>query len=210
MPGVAAERIMVIPIAAPVTAGPAHTAPFRLSAFAGRTIAVSFVTQASSSVCSDVSGKFAYLQHHIDPRTEHLVTVMLDRTSADDAALARYAAGLAASADRWTFARSSNDAAALEPWLRIELNAPPSTQHAEQVAIIDPSGNLADVVDAQANDPDVIRQALDDVAHGRRAARKREDALRLIARSAVLLAIVFGALFVSSILPTRRGNPASP
>jgi hypothetical protein len=201
---------MLIPVTVPIAATPGHTGPFRLSAFAGRTIAVSFVTDASSSVCRDVSGKFAYLQHRIEPRTEHLVTVMLDRTSANDAALARYAAGLAASAGRWTFARGSNDAVALEPWLGIELDGAPSTQHAEQIAIIDAAGKLADVVDAHAEEPDAIQQALDDVAHGRRAARKRQDALRLIARSAFFTVIVFGMLFVLSAFPVRRRKPESP
>jgi cytochrome oxidase Cu insertion factor (SCO1/SenC/PrrC family) len=201
---------MLIPVTVAVQAAPAHTAPFRLSAFAGRTIAVSFVTQASSNICSDVSGKFAYLQHHIDPRTEQLVTVMLDPASAGDAALARYAEGLGARADRWTFARGSNDAAALEPWLEIALDALPSTQHAEQIAIIDASGKLADVVDAHADDPAAIQQALDDVAHGRRAARQRDNDLRLIARCALGSVIALGTLFGISVVPVRRRKPASP
>lgn len=199
---------MLIAIAVPLHAAPAQTAPFRLSAFAGRAVAVSFVTQASSNVCGDVSRKFAYLQHHIDPRTEHLVTVMLDPKSSDDAALGRYAAGLAARADRWTFARRSSDATALEPWLQIEQSAPLSTQHAEQIALIDASGKLDDVVDAHALDPASIQQALDDVAHGRRAARQRDDALRLIARCTLSLLILLGGLFALTVLPTRRRTPA--
>jgi cytochrome oxidase Cu insertion factor (SCO1/SenC/PrrC family) len=203
---------MSIPVSAvpPAHVAPAHVAPFRLAAFAGRTIAVSFVTQASSSVCNDVSGKFAYLQHRIDSRSEHLVTVMLDPAASGDAPLARYASGLAASADRWTFARTSSDAAALEPWLEIALDASPTTQHAEQIAIIDASGKLADVVDAHADDPAAIQQAIDDVAYGRRAARLRHDDLQLIAKCAFWMAVAVAALFGVSVIPAWRRKSALP
>jgi cytochrome oxidase Cu insertion factor (SCO1/SenC/PrrC family) len=197
-----------MPISIPVTAT-VHAAPFRLSAFAGRTIAVSFVTQASSSICNDVSGKFAYLQHHINPHTEHLVTVMLDPAANSDAALARYAANLSANDQRWTFTHTSNEAAELEPWLQIALNASPATQHAEQIAIIDASGKLVDVIDAHADDPAAIQQSIDDVAYGRRVERLRHDDLQLIAKSAFWLVLLVGALFGISFLPERRKKPTS-
>jgi cytochrome oxidase Cu insertion factor (SCO1/SenC/PrrC family) len=193
-----------IPVTAAVHAAPAHAAPFRLSAYAGRTIAVSFVTQASSSICNDVSGKFAYLQHHLDPRREHLVTVMLDPAARSDAAVARYAANLSANDVRWTFAHPSSESAELEPWLQIALNASPVTQHAEQIAIIDASGRLVDVIDAHADDPAAIQQAIDDVAYGRRVERLRHDDLQLIAKCAFWLVLLVGALFGISFLPERR------
>jgi cytochrome oxidase Cu insertion factor (SCO1/SenC/PrrC family) len=198
-----------VPVSIPVRAAPAHAAPFHLAAFAGRTIAVSFVTQASSSVCNDVSGKLAYLQSRIDPRTEHLVTVMLDPAANSDAALARYASGLSSNAARWTFTHPSKESADLEPWLEMSLDAPPSTQHAEEIAIIDASGKLAEVVDAHADDPAAIQQAIDDVALGRQAERLRHDDLQLIAKSVFWLLVALGGLFAIIFIPSRRRKPAS-
>ena len=182
---------------------PPHVAPFRFAAFAGRVVAVSVVTSSRSPECTRVSGQFSYLQHRIDRRSEHLVSVIIDRSMRSDAAIARYASELDARADRWTFTGSSSEAAALMSYLDLSDAAGERSAHSQRVAIVDRVGHLADVVDA-SNGPSVVEEALNDVALDRHSSRIVRDALRTIGWTTFCLLVVFAGLTALVWFPLKR------
>jgi cytochrome oxidase Cu insertion factor (SCO1/SenC/PrrC family) len=181
---------------------PAQVAPFSFDALAGRTSAVSILTAVRSNACTNVSAQFSYLQHHIEPRSQHLVTVVLDPAANSDRAIALYALRFHLRADRWTMARGSSDASALAHALGIESKPDPSA-HVHRVAIVDRAGQIVEVVDTGLGNPYVIKGALDQVAFGHR----RDRVLGLLNRWLVWLGMAFLAalgLVKFAAAPRRR------
>lgn len=66
--------------------------PLRLDGFTDKVTVLSFVFSRcpDRTVCPTITGKFAYLQHHLDPRYFHLVEVTLDPMYDSPAVLAAY------------------------------------------------------------------------------------------------------------------------
>jgi cytochrome oxidase Cu insertion factor (SCO1/SenC/PrrC family) len=80
--------------------------PLRLDSFAGKVTLLSFVFSRcpDPTICPAISGKFLYLQHHLDPRRFHLVEVTLDPTYDSPAVLAAYGRQFNADPKMWTIA----------------------------------------------------------------------------------------------------------
>jgi protein SCO1/2 len=91
---------------------PAHTLvdqrgrPLRLDAFAGKVTILSFVFSRcpDRTVCPAISGKFLYLQNHLDPRHFHLVEVTLDPAYDSPAVLDAYGRQFDANPQMWSIA----------------------------------------------------------------------------------------------------------
>jgi protein SCO1/2 len=80
--------------------------PLRLDEFAGKVTLLSFVFSRcpDATVCPAISGKFLYLQRHLDPRRFHLVEVTLDPTYDSPAVLAAYGRQFGADPQMWSIA----------------------------------------------------------------------------------------------------------
>ncbi len=79
-------------------------APVRLDRISGKVTVLSFVFSRcpDKTVCPAISGKFAYLQSHLDPRAFHLVEVTLDPVYDSPAVLAAYARRFGADPRMWS------------------------------------------------------------------------------------------------------------
>ena len=71
------------------------------------------------------------------------------------------------------------------------VQSEPSQVLVRRVAIINPAGQLVEIVDAGGGDPSVVERALNEVAFGRR----RDPALELIAWSLLWLVVMIVAAF---------------
>jgi protein SCO1/2 len=80
--------------------------PFRLDGFAGKVTILSFVFSRcpDRTVCPAISGKFLYLQRHLDPQRFHLVEVTLDPAYDSPAVLHAYARQFDADPRMWSIA----------------------------------------------------------------------------------------------------------
>lgn len=80
--------------------------PLRLNDAAGKVTILSFVFSRCPdlTVCPAISGKFLYLQHHLDPRHFHLVEVTLDPAYDSPAVLAAYGRQFDADPRMWSIA----------------------------------------------------------------------------------------------------------
>ncbi len=78
--------------------------PLRLDRIAGKVTILSFVFSRcpDQTICPAISGKFLYLQHHLDPRYFHLVEITLDPTYDSPAVLAAYGRQFDADPRRWS------------------------------------------------------------------------------------------------------------
>jgi len=80
--------------------------PLRLDAFPGKVTLLSFVFSRcpDATICPAISGKFLYLQRHLDPHRFHLVEVTLDPTYDSPAVLAAYGRQFDANPQMWSIA----------------------------------------------------------------------------------------------------------
>ncbi len=137
-----------------------------LGSFAGKRLLVGFATasEGAAGACASISGKFAYLQHRIDPRRVHLLQISAD--PADDAApgvLRAYARAYGIDRSRWTVAGGATaGVAAVDATL---VQAAKAAQIGDvfgsAVGVIDERGRLVAVLDASTGTPDrLLDQAL--------------------------------------------------
>ena len=143
--------------------------PIRLSDFRGKTVLLSFIyTRCPDlSVCPAISGKFAYLQHHLDPRHFQLVEMTLDPLVDSPAVLAAYGRQFGADPGRWSLITGESaqvknvlDSFALDP---LETN-PGRIIHGDTLAILDNDGKIADVIPTSGWAPDDVLATADNVA----------------------------------------------
>lgn len=133
---------------------------FSLAAFRGKTVLLSFfvTSGATRAICDAVSGKFAYLQAHLDPRRYHLMQVSIEPQNDSPAAIRRYADLFGADPARWTLANGRFSEVVMFDWyfeLTTPLHSGPSG-HAELIEILDHSGRLTGYLDASRLTPDEI------------------------------------------------------
>lgn len=141
-------------------------ARFTLDSFAGKRLLVGFATasEGAAGACASTAGKFAYLQHRIDPVRVHLVQLSADPV--DDSApgvLRAYARAYGIDRSRWTVASGAvQDIAAVDAALvQAAQRAKIKDVFGSAVAVIDERGRLVAVLDAAAVAPDdLVRQAL--------------------------------------------------
>ncbi len=140
--------------------------PVRLDrAFAGKTAMISFVFTRCPDVtlCPAISGKYAFLQSHLDPKRFALVEITLDPPYDSPAVLRRYAAQYGADPAIWTLLTGKGqtvqrllDAFRIDS-LRVSTS---NFLHNDRLFIVSPTGHIAYIVDTADWDPrGVLAQA---------------------------------------------------
>jgi cytochrome oxidase Cu insertion factor (SCO1/SenC/PrrC family) len=110
-----------------------------------------------ASMCPLVAAKFARMQRAIGASRVRLVTLTLDPTYDTPAVLKRYGAAYAEDPRRWRMGTGAPDA--LEELAARLGIAPGVVVHTEAVAVLDPAGRVARLVDGNAWTPDEILAA---------------------------------------------------
>lgn len=135
--------------------------PLRLDDTHGKIELLSFIYTRCPDVaiCPAISGKFAYLQHHLDPRRFQLVELTLDPRADSAAVLAAYAHRYGADPAHWSLitgepAQVKNvlDAFALDP---LETN-PGQILHGDTLVIAASDGRIADIIPTSGWEPDDV------------------------------------------------------
>lgn len=134
------------------------------SAFANKTLLLSFIFTRcpDADLCPAISGKFAYLQHHLDPRRFALAEITLDPPYDSPRVLRNYGA-IYGAGPMWHLLTSRGDTIIrlLDAFginsLRVSSN---DFIHTDKLFIVAPNGRVADVIQTASWDPDgVVAQA---------------------------------------------------
>ncbi len=128
------------------------------TAFAGRTTLLSFVFTRcpDRTLCPAISGKFAYLQSHLDPKRFALVEITLDPPYDSPQVLQRYGAAYGARDESWSLLTGpgSTIVRLLDefevPSLRL---ASDNFLHGDKLFIVTPQGRVGSIVDTASWDP---------------------------------------------------------
>jgi protein SCO1/2 len=141
----------------------------RFSQFRGKVLLLSFIyTRCPDvSVCPAISGKFAYLQHHLDPRHFQLAEMTLDPLEDSPAVLAAYGKQFGADPARWSLVTGESaqvknvlDSFALDP---LETN-PGRIIHGDTLVILGSDGRIADLIPTSGWVPEDVLATANDVA----------------------------------------------
>ncbi len=141
----------------------------RFADFRGKVVLLSFTYTRcpDRDICPAISGKFAYLQHHLDPKQFALVTVTLDPLHDSPGALASYGAQFAAEPSHWSLLTGEPaqikdvvDAFGLDP---LETN-PGQIVHDDTLAIVGRDGKIAQLIPTAGWVPDDVIAVADNVA----------------------------------------------
>lgn len=128
------------------------------TAFAGRTTLLSFVFTRcpDRTLCPAISGKFAYLQAHLDPKRFALVEITLDPPFDSPAVLRNYAASYGANPAIWTMLTGTGSTVARlldqfdVPSLRLSAD---NYLHGDKLFIVTPQGRVGSIVESASWDP---------------------------------------------------------
>ena len=117
----------------------------------GKSLLLSFIYTRcpDQQICPAISGKFAYLQHHIDPRRTHLVLVSLDPPFDSPSVLQRYGAQFDADASRWSLltGEGSEVKALLDQFGVSSLeDAPGRYIHEDDLVMVHADGQIAEII----------------------------------------------------------------
>jgi len=141
----------------------------RFSNFRGKVLLLSFIyTRCPDvSICPAISGKFAYLQRHLDPRHFQLGEMTLDPLADSPAVLAAYAKQFGADPAIWSLITGESaqvknvlDSFALDP---LETN-PGRIIHGDTLVILGSDGKIADLIPTSGWVPDDVLATANDVA----------------------------------------------
>jgi protein SCO1/2 len=141
----------------------------RFRDFRGKVLLLSFIyTRCPDvSICPAISGKFAYLQHHLDPRHFRLVEMTLDPLADSPAVLATYARQFGADPAVWSLITGESaqvknvlDSFALDP---LETD-PGRIIHGDTLVILGSDGKIADLIPTSGWAPDDVLATANDVA----------------------------------------------
>lgn len=143
--------------------------PMRLNQFAGKVTLLSFVFSRCPDVtiCPAISGKFLYLQRHLDPRRFHLVEVTLDPTYDSPAVLAAYGRQFDANPHMWSIA--TGEPAQVKNIIdsfgvSSLANGSSDYIHDVRLEMIDANGILSDVSTTADWNPDDVAARASDIA----------------------------------------------
>jgi cytochrome oxidase Cu insertion factor (SCO1/SenC/PrrC family) len=139
------------------------------SAFTGRTTLLSFVFTRcpDRTLCPAISGKFAYLQAHLDPRKFALVEITLDPPYDSPEVLRRYGTTYGANPATWTLLTGTGSTIARlldqfdVPSLRV---SPDNYLHGDKLFIVTPQGRVGSIVETAAWDPRAALAEAQDIA----------------------------------------------
>lgn len=170
MPNPAIKRIISAGDPAPAyTLVDQRGRPMRLDEPAGKVTILSFVFSRcpDETVCPAISGKFLYLQHHLDSRRFHLVEVTLDPAYDSPAVLAAYGRRFDADPRMWSIAtgepsqvKDVMDSFGLSSFEDGTTNY----IHDVRIVLIDEKGIVRDVVQTAGWNPDDVVAAARSVA----------------------------------------------
>jgi protein SCO1/2 len=141
----------------------------RFADFRGKVVLLSFTYTRcpDRDICPAISGKFAYLQHHLDPKQFALVTMTLDPLHDSPGTLASYGAQFAADPQRWSLLTGESaqvkdvvDAFGLDP---LETN-PGQIIHDDTLAIVGRDGKIAQLIPTAGWVPDDVIAAAENAA----------------------------------------------
>jgi len=130
----------------------------RLSEWRGKSLVLSFVyTRCPDQlVCPAISGKFAYMQRHVDPATTHLAVVSLDPPFDSPLVLHRYAGTFGADPARWSLltGEGSEVKALLDGFNLSSLqDGPGHYVHDDDLVLVRPDGRIAEIIPTAGWDP---------------------------------------------------------
>jgi protein SCO1 len=129
--------------------------------FAGKTLLVTFVFTRcpDRTLCPAISGKFAYLQAHLDPKKFALIEITLDPQYDSPPVLKRYGAQFGASPAMWALltGKGSTIQHALNVFRINSLRVSSANfLHDDKLYIVTPEGRVAYIVDTGDWDPDGV------------------------------------------------------
>jgi cytochrome oxidase Cu insertion factor (SCO1/SenC/PrrC family) len=134
-------------------------------AFAGKTVLLSFVFTRcpDRTLCPAISGKYAYLQSHLDPKRFALVEITLDPPYDSPPVLRAYAAQYGANPAMWTMltGKGSTVQHALNVFRIASMRVSSANfLHDDKLYVVAPDGRVAYVVETGDWDPEgVIAEA---------------------------------------------------
>lgn len=141
----------------------------RFSDFRGKVLLLSFIyTRCPDvSICPAISGKFAYLQHRLDPQHFQLVEMTLDPLHDSPAVLAAYAGQFGADPKIWSLITGESaqvknvlDSFALDS---LETN-PGRIIHGDTLVILGSDGRIADLIPTSGWVPDDVLATANNIA----------------------------------------------
>lgn len=136
--------------------------------YRGKAVLLSFIYTRcpDREICPAISGKYAYLQHHLDPRNVQLVELTLDPSADSPVVLAAYGKRFGADPARWSLltgegAQIKNvlDSFGLDP---LETD-PGRIIHGDALIILDRNGTIADLIPTSGWEPDDVIATVDNV-----------------------------------------------
>jgi protein SCO1 len=130
-------------------------------AFRDKTLLLSFIFTRcpDRTLCPAISGKFAFLQAHLDPKRFALAEITLDPQYDSPAVLRRYGMQYGEHAGFWTLLTGTGSLLAhlLNEFGISSLRVSSSNfLHDDKLFIVTPSGRIADVVETGAWDPQAV------------------------------------------------------
>jgi len=134
-------------------------------AFAGKTLLLSFVFTRcpDRTLCPAISGKFAYMQQHLDPKRFALAEITLDPPYDSPAVLRAYAAQYGARPEIWTMMTGKGAVVqrVLDEFGIDSMRVSTSNYiHNDRLYIVSAQGRVADVIQTAGWDPEAaIAQA---------------------------------------------------
>jgi protein SCO1/2 len=167
----------------------------------GKALMVSFIFTrcADSNVCPVISGKYAYLQRHIDPQAIHLVEITLDPTFDSPAVLGMYARNFNLDPARWSILTGhANDITRLLASFHLSSfeDRPGNFVHDDALIIVDPRGRITTIT------PSASWFADDALALTRDAAGLSSNPLRRFAATAFTSVANFcgGSMSIANVM----------
>ena len=155
-------RVVALDVGSALPAAPLVDQDGRLldlaRAFAGRTALISFVFTRcpDRTLCPAISGKYAYLQSHLDPKAFALVEITLDPPYDSPEVLRSYGAAYGANPAVWSLltGKGSTIQRLLNEFRISSLRLTTSNYlHNDKLFIVQPQGRIAYVVDTADWDP---------------------------------------------------------
>ncbi|HTX02510.1 MAG TPA: SCO family protein [Candidatus Acidoferrales bacterium] len=137
----------------------------KLAAYRGKVVILSFVFTRCPDVtlCPAISGKFSYMQHHLDPAHFHLVEVTLDPLYDSPPILKSYGRQFAADASRWSLftGQPAEIGDMIDQFGISSLQVSPANFiHDDRLVIVDGAGKIRESVPtADWNPDDVVAMA---------------------------------------------------
>lgn len=132
-------------------------------AFAGKTMLLSFIYTRCGDICPVISGKYTYLQSHLDPQRFALVEITIDPRYDSPAVMQAYGKRYGADPKMWSLLSTTGSTTQriLDAFgINSMQDATADFIHNDKLYIVEPTGRVAYIVDTAGWDPNgVISEA---------------------------------------------------